>query len=145
MTTTRSSFAGTVVLAMAEVIQPVGWARPSGYAHGMLARGRVLAVAGQIGADGAGRLVADDLPGQVDRALGNVAEVVGAAGGRIDDVVAMTIYVLDRGAYLAARPALAEVWRRRAGRHYPAMTLVEVAGLLAPGAVVEISALAVLP
>lgn len=130
---------------MTEVILPTGWARPRGYAHGMLASGRVLAVAGQIGADQDGRLAASDLVGQVDRALGNVAEVVGAAGGRIDDVVSMTIYVLDRAAYLSARAALGEVWRRRAGRHYPALTIVEVRGLVAPGAVVEISALAVLP
>jgi enamine deaminase RidA (YjgF/YER057c/UK114 family) len=130
---------------MSELIQPKGWTRPSGYAHGVLATGRVLAVAGQIGADGDGHLVASDLVGQVDRALGNVAEVVGAAGGRMDDVVAMTIYVLDRTAYLAARPELGEVWRRRVGRRYPAITLVEVAGLIDPGAVVEISALAVLP
>ena len=141
----RRRFAGTVLTAMPEVIQPKGWARPSGYAHGVLATGRVLAIAGQIGADGDGRLVSSDLVGQVDRALANVAEVIGAADGRIDDVVAMTIYVLDRGAYLSARAAIGEVWRRRMGRHYPALTLVEVAGLVAAGAVVEISALAVLP
>ena len=71
---------------------------------------------------------------------------MGAAGGRIDDVVSMTIYVLDRAAYLAARPALGEVWRRRAGRHYPAMTLVEVRGLVARGrARRDLQALAVLP
>jgi enamine deaminase RidA (YjgF/YER057c/UK114 family) len=111
----------------------------------MVAAGRVLAVAGQIGAGPDGRLVAGDLVGQLDRALANVAEVVGAAGGRIDDVVSMTVYVTDLAAYLAARPALGEVWRQRAGRHYPAMALVEVRRLVTEGALVEVQALAVLP
>jgi enamine deaminase RidA (YjgF/YER057c/UK114 family) len=130
---------------MPEVIKPEGWPRPSGFSHGVLATGRVLAVAGQIGTGTDGRLVSDDLAGQLDQALGNVAEVVGAAGGRIDDVVAMTIYVIDRAAYLAARAALGEVWRRRAGRHYPALTLVEVRGLVEEGALIEVQALAVIP
>jgi enamine deaminase RidA (YjgF/YER057c/UK114 family) len=129
---------------MPEVIQPTGWPRPAGYAQGMLARGRLLAVAGQIGAGRDGAL-APGLVAQFDQALGNVAEVVSAAGGRIDDVVSMTVYVLDRAAYQTARPALGEVWRLRAGRHYPAMTLVEVKGLATEGALVELQALAVLP
>jgi enamine deaminase RidA (YjgF/YER057c/UK114 family) len=129
---------------MPEVIQPTGWPRPTGYAQGMLATGRLLAVAGQVGAGQDGTL-APGLVAQFDRALGNVAEVVGAAGGRIEDVVSMTVYVLDRVAYEAARPALGDVWRRRAGRHYPAMTLVEVKGLATEGALVELQALAVLP
>ena len=128
---------------MPEVINPEGWARPAGFSHGMVAAGRVLAVAGQIGAGPDGRLEAG-LVAQFDRALANVAEVVSAAGGRIEDVVSMTIYVIDRAAYEAARPALGEVWRRRAGRHYPAIARVEVLGLL-EGARVELQALAVLP
>jgi len=131
--------------AMSDVIKPEGWPRPSGFSHGVLARGQVLAIAGQIGAGPDGRLVGNDLVAQFDKALGNVAEVVGAAGGRIDDLVSMTIYVLDVGAYVAARAALGGVWRRRAGRHYPAMTLVEARGLAEAGSLVEISALAVLP
>jgi enamine deaminase RidA (YjgF/YER057c/UK114 family) len=111
----------------------------------MLAAGRVLAVGGQIGAGPDGRLASGGLVPQFELALGNVVEVVGAAGGRIDDVVSMTVYVVDRAAYLAARAELGEVWRRRAGRHFPAMTLVEVKGLVDEGAVVEIQALAVLP
>jgi enamine deaminase RidA (YjgF/YER057c/UK114 family) len=136
---------GTVPSAMPEVIKPGGWPRPSGFSHGVVASGRVLAVAGQIGAEPDGRLAAGGLVPQFERALVNVAEVVAAAGGRVDDVISMTIYVLDRGAYLASREALGEVWRRRAGRHYPALTLVEVRGLLEEGALVELQALAVLP
>src|SRR5689334_1302826 len=100
---------------MSQAINPEGWARPVGFSHGMLGAGRVLAVAGQVGSGADGRL-APGLVSQFDRALGNVAEVVEAAGGRIEDLVSMTNYVLDRGAYLEARPALAEVWRQRAGR-----------------------------
>jgi enamine deaminase RidA (YjgF/YER057c/UK114 family) len=129
---------------MPEVVNPEGWSRPAGFSHGMVGAGRVLAVAGQIGSGPDGRLEAG-LVAQFDRALANVADVVGAAGGRIDDVVSMTIYVVDRAAYLAARPALGEVWRRRAGRHYPAMALVEVRGLVVEDALVELQALAVLP
>jgi len=129
---------------MPELIRPTGWPQPSGYAHGMLAQGRVLAVAGQVGA-GPDGVLAPGLVAQFDRAMGNVAEIVGAAGGRIEDVVSMTVYVLDRAAYEAERPALGEVWRRRAGRHYPAMTLVEVKGLATEGALVELQAMAVLP
>jgi enamine deaminase RidA (YjgF/YER057c/UK114 family) len=129
---------------MPEVIQPEGWPRPTGYAHGMMAAGRVLAVAGQVGTAPDGAL-APGLVAQFDQALGNVGTVVGAAGGRIDDVVSMTVYVVDRSAYDAARDALGEVWRRRAGRHYPAMALVEVKGLATEGALVELQALAVLP
>jgi enamine deaminase RidA (YjgF/YER057c/UK114 family) len=129
---------------MPEVIQPEGWPRPTGYSHGMAAAGRVLAVAGQIGAGPDGRLVSGGLPAELDQALANVAAVLAAAGGRFEDVVSMTIYVRDRAAYVAARPALGEVWRRRAGRHYPAICLVEVSGLYDERALVEVQALAVL-
>jgi enamine deaminase RidA (YjgF/YER057c/UK114 family) len=108
------------------------------------AGGRILAVAGQVGAGRDGRL-ASGLPDQLDQALANVAEVVGAAGGRMEHVVSMTIYVTNRAAYTRARPELGEIWRRRVGAHYPAMTLVEVSGLVDEGAVVEVQALAVLP
>jgi enamine deaminase RidA (YjgF/YER057c/UK114 family) len=130
---------------MSEVILPPGWARPSGFSHGVLAHGRVLAVAGQIGAGPDGRLAGGGLVAQFDRALGNVAAVVAAAGGRIEDVVSMTVYLVDLGAYREARGALGEVWRRHAGQHYPAIALVEVRGLYDPGALVELQALAVLP
>lgn len=129
---------------MPEVIRPEGWARPSGSSDGMLASGRFLAVAGQIGRRRDGEL-ASGLLAQLEQALANVVEVVGAAGGRFEHVVSMTIYVTNLAAYARARPELREVWRRRAGAHYPAMTLVQVSGLVDEGAVVEVQALAVLP
>jgi enamine deaminase RidA (YjgF/YER057c/UK114 family) len=132
-----------------QAVQPAGWPTPSGYAHGVVASlgatGRVLAVAGQIGAARDGTVVAGGLVAQFDQALGNLLEVVAAAGGAGEHVIAMTMYVLDVAAYRAARPALGEAWRRRLGRHFPAITLVAVSGLVDEDAVVEISGLAVLP
>jgi enamine deaminase RidA (YjgF/YER057c/UK114 family) len=129
---------------MLEIVRPPGWSQPSGTSAGILASGRVLAIAGQVGATPDG-VIAGGLEAQWDRALANVAEVVGAAGGRMEHVVSMTIYVTDLAAYRAARPALGEIWRRRVGARYPAITLVEVKGLVDEGAVVEIQATAVLP
>src|SRR5678815_3584557 len=127
------------------VIRPDGWTRPSGYAHGVLARGRLLAIAGQAGAPDGEPLVAGGLAPQFEQALVNVAAVVRAAGGSPENLVSVTVYVTDRAAYQKARPELGAAWRRQIGEHYPAMTLVEVKGLFAEGAVVELQGLAVLP
>jgi enamine deaminase RidA (YjgF/YER057c/UK114 family) len=110
----------------------------------MLASGKLLAVAGQIGADQHGRLVSDEFPDQFAAALANVLAVVTAAGGTAHDIVSMTVFVVDKQHYLDSRPALAQRWQKHLGRHYPAMTLVEVKGLVDAGAQVEIQALAVL-
>lgn len=128
------------------VVQPLGWMRPSGYANGILAEGRWLFVAGQIGWDPRqknGR-VAKGLVPQFERALENLIEVVREAGGRPADLVRLTIYVVDKKEYLAARKQIGEAWIRRVGRHYPAMSLIEVSDLLEPGARVEIEGTAVL-
>ncbi len=119
--------------------------RPSGWNNGMLAPpgGRVLFVAGQTGRDEAGAVVPGGIAAQWDRALQNVLAVVAEAGGGPDSIGRMTVYVTSRDAYLSARQELAEVWRRRMGRHYPAMALVEVVALVDDLAVVEIEATAV--
>ena len=126
-------------------VNPPSLGKPVGYAHGTLA-GKLLFIAGQVGArpvkDGALELAAPDLAGQFDAALGNVLEVVRAAGGQPGDLAEMTIFVTDLEAYRRARPAIGEAWRRRLGKHYPAITLVEVAGLYEPGSLVEIRATA---
>ncbi len=128
-------------------VEPPGWPRPSGYSNGIVAPagGRLLFVAGQIGWDEAGRIVSDDFAAQFGRALQNVLAVVRAAGGAPEHVARLAIYVTDRAEYAAARAALAGEWRRLMGRHYPAIALVEVRGLLEPRAKVEIEAMAVLP
>ena len=129
------------------VIQPEGWKSPRGYANGVLVEGgaRTLYLAGQIAWDAEQRLTgAGDMAAQFAQALGNVAALVEAAGGRPTDVVRMTVFVVDKRAYLDAAKAIGAAWREIFGRHYPAMSLVQVADLLEEGALVEIEATAVL-
>jgi len=130
-----------------DVVNPAALGRPRGYNNGMLspAGGRVLFVAGQVGWDGDQRLVGDDFAAQFEQALVNVLTVVGEAGGSASDLGRLTLYVLDKTEYVAELAAVGAVYRRLMGDHYPAMALVEVAGLLEPGAKVEIEGTAVLP
>ncbi len=130
---------------MSESIQPAGWPRPSGYANGVLAQGRFLAISGQIGWNERGDLVAGDFLEQARQALRNVVAVLRAAGGQPENLVRLTWYVVDKSEYRAALSALGRGYREIVGDHYPAMTLVQVAGLLEEGARVEIEATAVLP
>lgn len=123
-------------------IRPPELARPLGFAHGMVAEGRVLAVAGQIGIKADGKLVSADFVAQFAQTLDNVLTVVRAAGGEPTSVFQMTVFVTDLDAYRAASRPLRSVWLERLGRHYPAMALVGVSGLVVPGAKVEIMALA---
>ena len=111
----------------------------------MVASGRLLAVAGQLGVDRAGGLVGADFPRQFEAALDNVLTVVQAAGGGPRDIISMTVFVVDRSRYQGHLAELGQAWRARLGRHYPAMTLVEVRALAQDGALLEIAALAVLP
>jgi enamine deaminase RidA (YjgF/YER057c/UK114 family) len=126
------------------IINPPGWPPPRGYSNGIVAEGRMLFVAGQIGWDEKGILVSDRMPDQFDRALANVLAVVDAAGGAPTSIVRLTMFVTDKAAYIAARSEIGDRYRARMGRHFPAMTLVEVSALLEPGALVEIEATAVL-
>jgi enamine deaminase RidA (YjgF/YER057c/UK114 family) len=128
-------------------INPEELGAPSGYSHGMLgpSGGRMLFVAGQIGWDAEHRLVGQGLVEQFEQALDNVMAVVRAAGGEPANVARMTVYVLDREEYAERRSELGAAYRRVMGRHFPAMALLEVSGLLEPGARVEVEATAVLP
>lgn len=130
---------------MGTPVQPEGWAKPRGYSNGMRARGEILAVGGQVGWNERGDMVGPGFVEQFERALANVVQVVRAAGGKPEDLVSLTIYVIDRREYLEALGPLGEAYRRLMGRHYPAMALIMVAGLVEPGARVEIQGLAVLP
>ena len=127
------------------VVELPGFPPPKGYAHGMLSTGRVLHVAGQVGWNERGELVSADFVEQLAQALANVAAVVRAAGGVPEHVVSMTVYVTDLGAYSAGGARLKQAWGRHFGRHYPAMALVGVAGLVEPGALCEVQAVATLP
>ena len=130
-----------------EIINPESLGRPRGYANGVLAAagGRLLFVAGQIAWDERQRIVSDDFVEQFARALANVLTVVAAAGGAPDSVARLTVYVTDKREYQSRTREVGERWRALMGRHYPAMALVEVSGLLEDGARVEIEATAVLP
>lgn len=129
-----------------EILQPEGWGAPRGYSNGIAAEGRMVFVAGQIGWNPQTcAFETDDFVGQVDQALRNVLDVLAEAGAVPEQVARMTWYVTDRAAYVANTRALGRVWRENFGRHYPAMTLVVVAGLLEERAKVEIEATAVVP
>ena len=128
-----------------QFINPPDWKRPTGYANGVIAEGKLFFVAGQIGWDGQQNLVSDDFGEQTAQALRNIAEVLRAGAAKPKNVVWMTWYVTDKKAYNAAAKAIGAAYREVFGAHYPAMTLVEVADLLEPGALVEIEATAVVP
>ncbi len=129
---------------MSEVVQVDGWPRPRGYSNGMIARGRSLWIAGQIGWDHNEQIVSDDFVAQFEQALKNVAAVVRAAGGELGDIVRLTIYVTDLDAYRNGAREVGAAYRAVLGKHFPAMALVGVAGLVHPRAKVEIEATAVL-
>lgn len=128
-----------------DFLQPPGWVRPRGYANGVAATGRVICVSGMIGWDAQGRFHTDDFAGQVRQALANVVAVLAEGGARPEHIVRMTWYVLDKAEYLAAQKAVGQAYRGVIGRHFPAMTAVQVAGLMEARARVEIEVTAVLP
>ena len=130
---------------MSEAINPAGWPRPSGYANGLLAEGRFLAISGQIGWNERGELVSGAFLEQAAQALRNVVTILRAAGGQPEHLVRLTWYVVDKEQYRAALAGLGRTYRDILGTHYPAMALVVVAGLLEEGALVEIEATAILP
>ena len=131
----------------ARALQPRGWPRPRGYANGVLvpAGQDLVFVAGMVGWDAQERIAEGGLVPQFEQALRNALAVVAEAGGGPEHVVRMTIYVTDRAEYLGAREALGSAWKRTMGRNYPAMALVQVAGLVEDGARVEIEATAAVP
>ena len=125
-------------------LQPPGWPRPRGYANGVVAEGRLVFVAGMIGWDPTGAFVAPDLAGQVRQALANVVAVLAEAGAGPSQVARLTWYVTSREEYLAQQAEIGEAYRDVMGRHFPAMAVVEVSGLVEAQAKVEIEATAVL-
>jgi enamine deaminase RidA (YjgF/YER057c/UK114 family) len=128
-----------------EILQPKGWASPQGYANGIAARGRLVFIAGQVGWDAGARMVGNDLVAQVEQALKNVVMVLAEAGAAPEHLTRMTWYITDKAAYVARRRDIGAAYRRVIGRHFPAMSLLVVAGLLEDDAQVEIEATAVIP
>jgi enamine deaminase RidA (YjgF/YER057c/UK114 family) len=124
--------------------EPEGWARPSGYANAASASGRSVFVSGQIGWDPAtSKLGSGDFAAQARQALKNVVAALEAAGARPDQITRMTWYITDREAYVRSRPQVGADYREIIGRHYPAMSVVVVAGLIEAGAKIEIEVTAV--
>ena len=128
------------------MVRPESWPRAAGYSDGVTARGRLVCVAGQIGWNPeTQQFETDDLGEQAERALMNVVAVLRAAGAEPGQLVRLVWYVLDRDQYNSAREAIGRAYRRIVGDHYPAMSLLIVAGLLEPRALIEIEATAVIP
>lgn len=131
-------------MARIETILPDGWRRPPGYANGIVASGRVLYVAGQLGWDTSGVFAGEDLLSQFKQSLFNVLTVVQAAGGHATDVVRLTAYLVDLDSYRRDLLGFGLAYREVMGKHFPAMAFVGVSGLVEPRALVEIEATAVL-
>ena len=123
-------------------LQPAGWPRPSGYANGMTAAGRLVVTAGVVGWDAHGHFPAG-LTAQCARAFANIVAILAEGGARPTDVVRLTWYVTSRAAYLAEARAIGAAYRSAFGTHYPAMAVMEVSGLMEAEALVEIEATAV--
>ena len=128
-----------------KVLQPPGWPRPKGYSNGISARGRMVFTAGVVGWDESETFVSDTLPGQFAQALQNIVTILAEDGAAPEHIVRLTCFVTSIDDYLASAKEIGEVWRQIMGRHFPAMTLVEVKGLVESAALVEIETTAVVP
>jgi enamine deaminase RidA (YjgF/YER057c/UK114 family) len=128
-----------------ETLQPAEWLRPKGYANGMAARGRMIFISGQVGWNERGQFLSDALAEQVKQALRNIVRVLKEGQAEPRHVVRLTWYVLSRETYLRELREIGAAYREIMGKHYPAMSVVEVRGLVEQRALVEIEATAVVP
>jgi enamine deaminase RidA (YjgF/YER057c/UK114 family) len=129
-----------------ERIDPPDLSPARGFSHAVVATGtRVVFLAGQTALDGDGKVVGATLPEQFERALGNLLTALRAAGGTPSDLARVTVYATDVADYRAHAPELGGIWRRLAGRHYPAMAVVGITRLWDEEALVELDGFAVLP
>ncbi len=128
------------------VLHPPGWAPPIGYANGIeTTPGKVVFVAGQVGWNAEQRFESEDLVPQFAQALDNVLAILAEAGGEAAHICRMTAYCVVKRAYLAARPELGRIWKRKMGNHYPAMSMIFVSDLLDSPGKIELEATAVIP
>ncbi len=128
-----------------QILQPPGWPAPRGYSNGMAASGRQIFVAGQVGWDAQGRFHSPRLAAQVQQALANVCAVLAQAGAAPGHIVRLTWFVTSRDEYQAELKEIGAAYRAVMGRHFPAMSVVQVVALMEAEAKVEIEATAVLP
>ncbi len=128
------------------IVNPAGLAPPSGFAHAVVAApGRTVYLGGQAAQAPDGSIAGRGVVEQFEVAAGNLVTALAAAGGRPEHLVSMQIFVTSAAAWRAALGELGAAWRRHLGRHYPAVSLFEVAGLFDPAAEVELVATAVVP
>ncbi len=130
---------------MHTILQPEGWAKPIGYANGVMARGRQIYVGGQIGWNAQSEFETDDFAGQVRQALQNIVDVLRAGGAGPEHITTMTWYFTDKQEYLANLKAIGQAYREIIGRNFPAMAALQVIALMEDRAKVEIQAIAVIP
>jgi len=131
--------------ATMQILQPPGWARAKGFSNGIAASGRLVFIAGQVGFTGQGKWEARDFAGQFRQTMKNILEVLGEAKGKPEHIVRLTWYVLDKQEYLGSLKDVGAAYRELMGRHYPAMAVVQVSGLVEAEARLEIEATAVIP
>ncbi|OOG45055.1 RidA family protein [Polaromonas sp. A23] len=130
---------------MMKLLQPPGWTAPKGYANGVIAKGAMIFVGGQIGWNAQQQFESDDFIAQTRQALQNILAVLRAGGAGPEHMVRMTWYVVDRVEYIERLKELGAVYREVMGKNFPAMTCVEVAALVEERARIEIEVTAVLP
>jgi enamine deaminase RidA (YjgF/YER057c/UK114 family) len=130
----------------AQILLPAGWKPPVGYANGIaVPAGRIVFIAGQVGWDAQQLFYSEELAAQFEQALKNILAILAEAGGAPSHICRMTVYCIDKPAYLAARLELGRIWRRLMGKHYPVMSMIFVADLLDHPAKIELEATAVIP
>ncbi len=130
---------------MIQMFNPSEWTRPKGYSNGVTAYGQMIFVAGQVGWDNSETFQTDDLAGQVRQALTNIVAILAEAGAKPEHIVRMNWYLADKDEYNARLAEIGEAYRDTIGRHFPAMTALQVAGFVEDGAKVEIEVTAMLP
>jgi len=130
---------------MMQMLNPGGWSRPKGYSNGVAANGRMVFVAGQVGWDGNEVFQTDDLVGQVRQSLTNIVTILAEAGAKPEHIVRMNWYLADKDEYNARLGEIGAVYRELIGRHFPAMTALQVAGFVELGAKIEIEVTAMIP
>ena len=128
-----------------QILQPPSWARAKGFSNGIVASGKLVFIAGQVGWTGQGEWKEKSFAGQFRQTIRNILDVLAEAKGKPEHIVRLTWYVLDRDEYLASLKEVGAAYRELMGRHYPTMAVVQVSGLVEDEARLEIEATAVIP
>ena len=128
-----------------KLLLPVGWIQPKGYSQAVMAEGKQIYISGQIGWDEAATFASDDFAEQAGQALRNIVSILATANAGAEHITRMTWFITDKQEYLASLKSLGKKYREEVGRHFPAMSVVEVKSLMEDRAKVEIEATAVIP